>query len=145
MDYRTAEPCDAPLLARLNQQLIVDEGHRNRMTLPELEQRMGGWLDGGVYQAVIFQRDGETVGYALFRSKPEHVYVRQFFVCRAVRRQGIGREAVAWLRRHAWVDASRIRVDVLAGNEQGIEFWRSVGFRDYCITMEMDGGDGRVG
>jgi hypothetical protein len=30
------------LLAELNHQLIRDEGHRNRMTVPELKRRMRG-------------------------------------------------------------------------------------------------------
>ena len=32
--------------------------------------------------------------------------------------------------------SARIRLDVLIGNAGGIQFWRSVGFEDYCITME---------
>jgi len=42
MDYRFATSDDAPMLAVMNQQLILDEGHRNRMTVPELEHRMAG-------------------------------------------------------------------------------------------------------
>ena len=32
----------------------------------------------------------------------------------------------------------RIRLEVLVGNANGIAFWRSIGFQDYCVTMEMD-------
>ena len=35
---------DVPWLAKMNQELILDEGHRNKMTLPELEQRMSDFL-----------------------------------------------------------------------------------------------------
>jgi len=28
-------------------------------------------------------------------------------------------------------------VDVLCGNTAGIDFWRSVGYRDYSLTMEI--------
>jgi len=38
--FRKATSDDVPLLATLNEQLIEDEGHRNRMTLPKLERRM---------------------------------------------------------------------------------------------------------
>jgi hypothetical protein len=41
-----------------------------------------------------------------------------------------------WLSQNAWRDRRRIRIDVLVGNQAGIGFWRSVGFRDYCLTME---------
>jgi len=137
MNFQSATAADVQLLAQLNKQLIDDEGHRNRMTLPELEQRMAGWIGGGGYEAVLFERDGMSVGYALFRREPEHIYLRQFFVCRDVRRQGIGRRAVEWLQQNKWRDAPRVRLDVLMANEQAIEFWRAVGFRDYCLTMEL--------
>lgn len=135
MKYRRATLDDVGVLAQLNQQLIRDEGHRNRMTLPELEERMTGWLAGD-YEAVLLEREGRPVGYALFRREPESVYLRQFFVAPECRRQGIGREALKWLSEDVWAGAQRVRIDVLVGNEAGVAFWRAVGFRDYCITME---------
>ena len=42
--YRMARSGDVPLLARLNRQLIEDEGHRNTgMTVEQLEERMRGF------------------------------------------------------------------------------------------------------
>ena len=138
MRYRYATLSDTPLLAQLNQQLIRDEGHRNQMTLLELQDRMTRWLQGE-YHAVLFELDGQPVGYALFRQDPEYVYLRQFFVKPEFRRQGIGRATIEWLHQNVWGNAPRIRLEVLVGNHGGIAFWRSVGFRDYCITMEMEG------
>ncbi len=139
MEFRVATLADAATLAALNQQLIRDEGHRNRMTLPELEQRMTGWL-ASEYQAVLFVAGERVVGYALFRFDPEFVYLRQFFVCAEDRRLGVGRAAIAWLREHAWRGAERVRLDVLVGNQTGIAFWRAVGFQDYCLTLEWEVG-----
>src|SRR5262249_54311158 len=117
-------------------QLIDDEGHRNPMTVAELETRMAGWL-AGEYQAVIFAApDGQALGYALFRRETGHVYLRQFFVFREYRRSGIGRAGFQWLRSNLWRDTPRVRIDVLVGNHRAIAFWRAVGFRDYCLTME---------
>jgi len=45
MTFRFATQADCPLLAELNHQLIRDEGHRNRMSVAELEQRLSGWLN----------------------------------------------------------------------------------------------------
>lgn len=135
---RTAGPPDVLLLAEMNHALIRDEGHRNRhMTIDDLAKRMKGWL-AGEYEAVIFTRAGRDSGYALFRREPEFVYVRQFYVCPADRRQGLGREAMEWLIRNRWSDAPRIRIDVLAGNATGRAFWRGIGFEEYCITMERE-------
>ncbi len=133
--FRYAAPGDAALLARMNGQLICDEGHRNRMTPDELEQRMAGWL-GGEYQAVIFESGADALGYALYRHELDHVYLRQFFVWREYRRRGVGRSAIEWLTRTDWSDAPRVRLDVLVANTNAHAFWKAVGFVDYCITME---------
>jgi GNAT superfamily N-acetyltransferase len=133
--YRNATAADAPVLAQMNHRLIRDEGHRNRMSVSELGERMRSWLDGE-YQAVLFEDEQGAVGYALYKREPEWVYVRQFFIQPERRRQGIGRAAWAWLRENPWREAPRIRLDVLVGNTSGIAFWRSLGFEDYCITME---------
>jgi GNAT superfamily N-acetyltransferase len=137
INYRFATVADSPVLASMNQQLIRDEGHRNRMTASELEQRMAGWLASD-YRALIFDCDSESVGYALFRTEPDHIYLRQFFVRPESRRQGIGRAAIEWLLANVWNQTARIRIEVLTGNAAGIAFWRALGFRDYALAMERD-------
>jgi GNAT superfamily N-acetyltransferase len=139
MHHRFATVDDATALAPLNHALIRDEGHRNTMSVPELAQRMASWLAGD-YQAVVFEDAGNPIGYALFRRESEHVYLRQFFVISEYRRRGIGRAAIEWLRQHAWGRDQRIRLDVLVGNRGGIAFWHAVGFRDYCLTLELESG-----
>jgi predicted acetyltransferase len=140
MNYRIATQDDAGELAKMNRQLIADEGHRNPMTDAQLEERMRGWIKSGEYEAAVFEEGGQTTGYALWRREPEHVYLRQFFVGREWRRRGLGREAIHWLRAHAWKDARRLRVEVLVGNTAAIEFWRAVGYRDYALTLEVECG-----
>ena len=44
MTFRSATLEDCALLAELNHQLFRDEGHRNRMTVAEIELRINGWL-----------------------------------------------------------------------------------------------------
>ena len=60
MEYRFATDDDLELLAEWNHQLIRDEGHRNRMTVLELLERMKGWLEWE-YRGVIFVVAGEPV------------------------------------------------------------------------------------
>ena len=133
--YRFASPEDADIIAPMNSQLIRDEGHRNPMDIPQLRDRMAAWLHGE-YQAVLFEQDGSTVGYALFKSEPDFIYLRQLFVAPAFRRSGVARAALAWLWSNAWSSAQRLRIDVLVGNVAALQFWRKVGFSDYCVTME---------
>jgi GNAT superfamily N-acetyltransferase len=127
---------DSPLLAQLNQQLIQDEGHRNRMTLTELERRMRGWLTNE-YRAVLYEDGGEVVAYALFRQQEQEIYLRQLFVVPDRRRQGIGRRAVEILRSQVWPKTKRLTVDVLVTNHSALAFWRAVGYQDYALTLEI--------
>jgi len=134
MDIKQATQADCSLLAELNHQLIRDEEHRNSMTVAQLAERMRDWLAAD-YVAYLFQLDSKSVGYALYRSEPDFIYLRQFFVQHDFRRRGLGQAAFQWLTDNIW-KKRLVRIDVLCTNSIGIAFWRSVGFDDYCITME---------
>lgn len=136
MTFRAATLDDCPRLAELNHQLIRDEGHRNPMTVPELEQRMRDWLTGE-YRAVIYEDGSEVVAYALFREQPEEIYLRQLFVVRHRRSQGIGRRAVEILRSQIWPRTKRLTVEVLVANKRAVSFWRAVGYLDYALALEI--------
>jgi predicted acetyltransferase len=136
MNFRRATLNDCALLAGLNHQLIRDEGHRNKMTVPELEQRMKSWI-ASEYVALLFEKDGEIVAYALYREQPEEIYLRQLFVLRNRRRQGIGREAIELLRTKVWSKSKRLTIEVLIENKAAVTFWRAVGYKDYCLAMEI--------
>ena len=133
---RRASSNDCALLAELNHQLIRDEEHRNKMTVPELEQRMRGWL-AAEYAAVIFEARNEVVAYALYRDGPDELYLRQLFVVRNHRRQGIGRAAMEILRTQIWPGNKRLTVSVLVQNTAALAFWRAVGYADYSVTLEI--------
>jgi GNAT superfamily N-acetyltransferase len=135
LSWHEASDADLGLLAEWNHQLIRDEGHRNPMSVVQLAERMKTWLNGE-YRAVVFSSD-EPVAYALFRKEEGSVYLRQFFVRRNRRRAGIGRAAFSILKEQIWPSGVRLTVDVLCQNQGSIAFWRSVGYRDYCLTLEM--------
>ena len=134
--YRPAGENDLELLAAWNHQLIQDEGHRNPMSVPQLRQRMQDWL-AGEYRAVIFEMDGEPAAYGLYRQTAGEIYLRQLFVRRDRRREGIGRRAVRLFREEIWPRSSRLTVEVLTINQAAVHFWRSVGFRDYSLMLEI--------
>ena len=137
LEFRFAEETDVPWLARMNQELIRDEGHRNKMSVPELGQRMSDFLRNE-YDAVIVSNGQSDIGYALYRQYPEWLYLRQIFVIEKMRCKGIGRRMIEWLKNNPWTEYKKIRMDVLVGNVSGIDFWKAVGFKEYSITMEMD-------
>lgn len=133
---RKAELPDCNLLARLNYRLIRDEGHRNPMTVSELERRMHDWLTSD-YEAAIFEDANAVVAYALYRERSDEIYLRQLFVINECRREGIGRRAMEILRSQVWPPGRRLTVDVLVQNVGAVAFWRAVGYKDYCLTLEI--------
>lgn len=134
MHCRFATGDDVPLLARMNRELVEDEGHAVVMSLDDFETRMRVWL-GGEYSAVLFEEGGDVVGYALFKPVGSGIYLRQFFVARGSRRRGLGRAALRLLRETVWPEGATVTVDALARNERAIAFWRALGFSDYALTL----------
>ena len=133
--WRETSEADVDLLAEWNHQLIRDSGHRNPMSIEQLAERMRKWLQGE-YRAVIFSCD-QPVAYALFKRDDEMIFLRQMFVRRDRRRSGIGRAAFEILRKEIWPTTVRLTVDVLCRNVAATGFWRSVGYQDYCLTLEI--------
>jgi ribosomal protein S18 acetylase RimI-like enzyme len=124
----------------MNRQLVEDEQHRNRFKSDAwFEKRMRHFLTGG-YQAVLFERRGEVVAYALYTDHPDHddtIYLLQIFVDRSCRRQGIGREAMHILSKDIWPKDKRITVEVLVGNQTAQSFYEAVGFKPYSLELEI--------
>ncbi len=135
---------DVRTLAELNRQLIQDEGHRNPMNAAQLEDRLRGWLVSGEYRTVLFEQENQVVAYGLFRETEAEIHLRQFFVVRHCRRQGIGRRAMEELLSNVWPSHKRLTVSVLVRNQTGIAFWRAMGFEDYDLTLEIMPGQRRL-
>ncbi|MBI4663758.1 MAG: GNAT family N-acetyltransferase [Verrucomicrobia bacterium] len=140
LTWRLANLTDVDLLAELNQELIQDEGGCGSLALPQLSERMRNWLQNG-YRGVLFAETDDVVAYALycFAEKAEgdrFIFLRHFYVQRARRRKGIGREAVRLLLSEVLPPGSRILLDVLFENQVGREFWRNLGFKEHCLTLE---------
>jgi len=136
MKYRFGTESDLDFLAEWNYQLISDEGHRNSMSMCQLRERMNGWVESE-YKVVIFSNASGPVSYTLYRENDQNIYLRQLFVKRECRRQGIGREAIGILREQIWPPDKRLTTEVLTANAPAIAFWRSVGYSDYCLTLEI--------
>jgi GNAT superfamily N-acetyltransferase len=140
LSWRRPAAADLPLLARMNRQLIEDEGSRNPMRIPQLEARMRDWLESGEYDAILFEFHDAVVAYALYQQRTDAIYLRQFFVDRAFRRRGIGRRAIRMLLQDILPAGQRITLEVLTANPDGYAFWKRLGFRDYAVTLEGETG-----
>ncbi len=141
---RPATLGDVAILAEMNQQLIIDEGNFNTMSLEELEQRMVKWLSSG-REGVIVERNDDVIGYMLFwRVEDEFypykdsIYIRQFFIQPSFRRRGIGQIAFDRIIEEFIDDGVALTLDVLESNPEGKAFWAKLGFVEYHTTMRRD-------
>lgn len=134
--FRWATAGDCDLLGAWNRELIDDELHDNPMSIRELADRMRGWL-AGEYRAMLFECNGVPVAYALFREIPEGIHLRQFFVSRGSRRHGVGAAALALLRLRVFPPDQRVLVEAMERNSGGLAFWRSMGFVDRYVGLEL--------
>lgn len=126
---------DLDLLAILNKQLIEDEKHDNKMNVDQLKVRMKGFIHSD-YQAYLFEEGSKTIGYALVDHTRKPLYLRQFFICRDVRRQGYGK--TTFYKLLELIKTETIDIEVMSWNESGIEFWSSLGFKERSIYMRFD-------
>ena len=143
---RSVTEADLPLLAEMNKRLIADEGSCNPMTTAELQQRMSDWRSNGWEIRLFLDNEPKrVVGYAVYQLRsddyfPENkvVYLRQLYVERMMRSQGIGRRALQWLIEHEFLIACKVVIDVLATNPRGYAFWKRMGFEPYYTNMRLE-------
>ena len=134
MEIVKAELTDVETLSELNKRLIEDEGHPNPMNIAELTQRMRKWLAAD-YICYMAKRNGCIVAYCLYRDDGGYYYMRQLYVDRAHRRKGIATQLLDWLYENVWTD-KKVRLDVLAHNEDAVAFYKRYGFRVGVFRME---------
>ncbi len=140
---RAHEPGELAAVARMNKELLEDEGSRNPMSLDELRERLVRFVDDEGWSVELFTVAGEIVGYITYRYEANVVspdgrslHLRQFYIARHHRRRGLGAAAIALFKRTRLNSGERIHLDVLESNPYGKAFWRRVGFVPYATVME---------
>ena len=86
---------------------------------------------------VLFEDEGDRP-LAMPCSKARTNHLGQFRWCVA-RRCGVGRRAFEMLRSTIWSPRKRLTLEVLSGNRGAQRFWRSLGYRDFAVTLELPG------
>jgi len=117
-EYSSENEPDIAALVAMNANLIIDEGHTYRLTTKELTDRVHAWLKNGFQYQIFRDQGGQTIGYALWREQPDHIFLRQFFI----------NDAFRW---------TSIRLEVLDRNDRAQAFWQSLGFVQYARTLEL--------
>jgi hypothetical protein len=65
-------------------------------------------------------------------------FICGIFSCGAIGgERGSGRRRSRSCREEIWPRDVRLTVAALCRNPGGVDFWRSVGYRDYCVTLEI--------
>ncbi len=134
MEIVKAELADVETLAELNKHLIEDEQHPNPMNITQLTQQMKEWLATDYICYMAKQKDS-IVAYCLYRDDGRYYYMRQLYVDSAHRRKGIATQLLDWLYENVWTD-KKVRLDVLAHNEDAVAFYKRYGFRIGVFRME---------
>jgi GNAT superfamily N-acetyltransferase len=144
---REAGPGDAPTLARLIRELAIYEKleHAVRGTAADLAQYLGG--PGPLVEALLAERGGEAVGFALFfytystfEGRPS-LYLEDIFVEPVHRGAGIGKALFgAVAERAVSRGCGRMEWAVLDWNAPAIAFYRARGAvpLDDWTTFRLD-------
>ena len=135
IDWRPATAADVQILAHMNQHLIEDETGDSAPDTTSLRFRLHGWLTRGEMRASLFLHESTEVAYALWQDRGNDAFVRHFFVSREYRRLGVGRRAMEILERDI-LPPRTIRLEVLHDNVRGREFWQSLGYVPFSLTLE---------
>ena len=134
------DSADAPLLAQLNCQLDEDEPHPYPLGMPALTARMARWIETGEYHVLLFRRGDRVAGYAVWRMEEQGAFLRQFFICRDQRREGLGRAAMALLCRDVFPKDRPLYLEAAIWNQKAIDFWHAIGFEDFGLSLELKAG-----
>ncbi|MDA7949264.1 MAG: GNAT family N-acetyltransferase [Hyphomicrobiaceae bacterium] len=142
---RKHTPDDFDRLARMNRELIEDEGHRSPLTVEELKERFERFVTKEGWSVDLLLSGDEIIGFATHRYEDNDtgeggrcVHLRQFFIARDRRGGGIGRAALEELIHTRFRPGERIFLDVLETNPGGKTFWSRTGFTPYGTIMEMN-------
>ena len=139
---REARPADAETIAAFSHALSREEGH-----VPALQARdvrVEGFGPGARFRALIAERDGRRVGYALFYPAydTDHaargLYLQDLYVVADARRQGAGRALMAAVARACQADGGcYVFWNALPNNRAGLAFYRAIGALEEPVTLSL--------
>lgn len=138
MEIKAAESSDIKMLAMMYRQLRVDALYpRANQSLNTLEKKLEDLMKNFGWQATLLLEGGQVIGYCLWQKRDDATYIRQFWIVRALRREGYGREFIQLIKETFWQN-ERIKLEVLHHNSRAIAFWESLGFSMQALILEWE-------
>ena len=125
---------DIDLLFSINQQLIIDEDYDRPLTDEKLNERWKQFFTE-IYIDFFIKVENEIVGYSVIHNHQTPKYIRHFYVQKEYRRKGIGKKAFYLILNE--LDVKEIDVDVMYWNQSGLSFWKSLGFHERYIGLDL--------
>jgi ribosomal protein S18 acetylase RimI-like enzyme len=136
---REALPADAETIAAFAHALSLEEGYP-AAALHADHVRAEGFGASPRFRALITERNGHPVGYALFYPAydTDHAargfYLQDLYIVPEARRQGAGRALMAAVARACAADGGcYVFWNALPENRAGLAFYRALGARDEKI------------
>lgn len=134
--------------AFLEEQTALDE--RLQMADDALERFRNDfpvWLSDETQRVFVAEQEDKVLGFATaHRSGPppiyaevSEVYIDELYVAREVRGKGLGRQLAAAIRH--WAEklrADRLRLTMLAANDDARTFWEGQGARSFSQTFTIE-------
>jgi ribosomal protein S18 acetylase RimI-like enzyme len=141
---REAMPADAEVIAAFSRALSLGESHSARALQAE-HVRQEGFGPNARFRALLAERDGQPVGYALFYRAyaTEHaargLYLQDLYVVPEARRQGAGRALMAAVARACRADGGcYVFWNAVPTNRAALAFYRALGARkEPTVTLSL--------
>jgi len=141
---REAMPADAETIADFARALSLEEGYP-APALQAQHVRAEGFGASPRFRALLAERDGRPVGYALFYPAydTDHAargfYLQDLYVAPEVRRQGAGRALMAAVARACQADGGcYVFWNALPTNRAGLAFYRAIGAcEEKILTLSL--------
>lgn len=152
-DVRRARPDDADRVGALWMRLLDEQSDLDdRLEVSDdAEERWHNdfpvWLEDETCRIYVVETADGICGFASAHrwgpppiyAESSEVYLDELYVLPDARRHGLGSQLVAAVR--AWADrlgARRIRLGVLAGNDDGRAFWEAQEATPFTVTYTME-------
>jgi GNAT superfamily N-acetyltransferase len=141
---RPARPADAETIVAFSHALSLEEGYLAPV-LQARHVRAEGFGPSARFHALIAERDGQPVGYALFYPTydTDHaargLFLQDLYVVAAARRQGAGRALMAAVARACQADGGLyVFWTALPKNRAGLAFYRAIGaIEEPVLTLSL--------
>lgn len=139
---RAADERDVPVLLEMLAELAEYESLSAELHATPERLRRGLFGAGATAAALIAERDGQIVGYAIYFATfstflaVSGIWLEDLYVRPAHRRRGAGRALLAAVAERAQCSGGRLEFSALDWNEPALAFYRRVGatpMRDWII------------